>query len=197
VDFNDGTYGVRLGSSFYRVDDDLPVESIYNSNLAYAKLGVSNSMWVAIMEKAYAHYRNGSNSYATLNLGGLMTEVYPVLGSTATGNSWIRGYSSATAMANDIFNRWNNYQCVTMGFFTVPWGIPLSTPHAYSVASVTRNSWGVVTSITLHNPWGIDGQFPGAPSDANPYDGLVTLTPDQLFRCDGVVQFANGLQPWL
>ncbi|MFM7149886.1 MAG: C2 family cysteine protease, partial [Gemmataceae bacterium] len=152
VDFNDGTFGVRLGSNFYRVDDDLPVTSLYSTSPAYAKLGASNSMWVAVMEKAYAHYRNAANSYVALDQGGWMTEVYPILGSTSSAGRWISSYSSATALANDIFTRWNNYQCVSMGFLSGPSGLPLIYGHAYTVASVTRNSWGVVTSITLRNP---------------------------------------------
>ena len=47
----------------------------------------------------------------------------------------------------------------------------------YTVMYVTCDSSGVVTSITLRNPWGYDG----AGNDSNPYDGLVTVTPDQLF----------------
>ena len=69
VDFHDGTYGVRFGNNFYRVDSDLPVASSTSRTPSYAKLGANNSMWVAIMEKAFAHYRKGSNSYASIESG--------------------------------------------------------------------------------------------------------------------------------
>ncbi|MFM7151382.1 MAG: C2 family cysteine protease, partial [Gemmataceae bacterium] len=118
VDFNDGTYGVRLGSEFYRVDDDLPVFSLLNTRPAYADLGASNSMWVAIMEKAYAHYRTGENSYESIE-GGWMTEVYPALGSTVADGQWFDDYSTAAEMANDILNRWMSFQSVTLGFLDV------------------------------------------------------------------------------
>lgn len=50
VDFNDGTYGVRMGDRFYRVDNDLPVDSSNSSSPSYAQLGREGSMWVAIAE---------------------------------------------------------------------------------------------------------------------------------------------------
>lgn len=36
VDLDDGTYGVRLGNSFYRVDNDLPVSSSSSRAPVYA-----------------------------------------------------------------------------------------------------------------------------------------------------------------
>ncbi len=65
VDFNDGDYGVRLGNSFYRVDADLPVDSSRNSNPSYAHRGEDNSKWVAIFEKAWAHYPSCFTGYMT------------------------------------------------------------------------------------------------------------------------------------
>ena len=82
VDFDDGTYGVRLGNSFYRVDNDLPVDTPPSTrHPAYAKLGAENSMWVAVVEKAFAHYRTGANSYASLD-GGWSIEVNRAFRST-------------------------------------------------------------------------------------------------------------------
>ena len=77
---------------------------------------------------------------------------------------------------------------MTIGFVGALTGdVPLVTGHMYTVASVQRNSAGVVTSITLRNPWGVDG----AGSDGNTSDGLVTLTPAQLYAQTGRVNWGR------
>jgi hypothetical protein len=179
VDFNDGTYGVRLGNSFYRVDNDLPVHN-GGTTPAYAGLGAQNSMWVAIIEKAFAHYRTGANSYASIE-GGWMIEANQAFRSPSPGWRSLSSYSNATALANHIASLWNSYQAVTVGFTgaTAIGGAPLVMSHAYTVAWVTYNSSGAVVSITLRNPWGVDG---AGNMDGNPNDGYVTVTPAQIFN---------------
>jgi len=187
VDFDDGTYGVRLGNSFYRVDDDLPATSLSATNPANANFGAQGSMWVAIVEKAYAHYRTGGNSYSSI-ANGWSVEVNRAFRSASAGERSIASYGSATAMANDIYTRWSTYQAVTVGFAggSVAAGSPLINSHMYTVWSMTRNSSGVVTSITLRNPWAVDG----AGNDGN-NDGLVTVTPAQLFGSTGRVNWGR------
>ncbi len=189
VDFNDGTYGVRLGNNFYRVDADLPV-NIGGTTPAYAKLGAENSMWVAVVEKAFAHYRTGANSYASIE-GGWAVEINRAFGSTSAGEKSIESYSSATALANDMYSRWLNYQAVTIGFLGVRPGYtgaaPLIMSHMYTVMSFIRNSAGTITGIVLRNPWGFDG----AGNDGNTSDGLVTVTPAQLFAYSGRVNWGR------
>ena len=184
VDFDDGTYGARLGNNFYRVDNDLPVAGAWSTTPVYASLGAQNSMWVAIVEKAYAHYRTGANSYASIEVG-WGVDVNRAFGATSAADKAINSYTNATALANDIFNHWNHYDAVTVTFAggSITTGAPLINYHSYTVMYVTHNSSGVVTSITLRNPWGYDG----AGSDSNPYDGLVTVTPGQLFGSTGRV----------
>lgn len=192
VDFNDGTYGVALGGNFYRVDNDLPAYSSTSTDAAYAHLGLQNSMWVAVMEKAYAHYRTGANSYASIE-NGWSVEAARALGATTTGDNAISGYGSATALANAIYTQWNSYNEVTVGFVDSRYGkyLPggLINNHMYTVASVARNSSGVVTSITLRNPWGIDTDN-GSGNDGN-NDGYVTVTPAQLYALQGRVNYGR------
>ncbi len=192
VDFDDGTYGVRLGNNFYRVDNELPVwnaslsNAATSNNLRFAHLGAQNSMWVAIIEKAFAHYRTGANTYGSLE-GGWGVEVNRAFRSTSAGEMSIRSYSSAAALANDIANRWNNYQAVTIGFVgSLSGNVPLVGNHMYTVASIIRNSAGVVTGITLRNPWGVDG---AGNDGAN--DGFVTLTPQQIYAQMGRVNWGR------
>lgn len=190
VDFEDGTFGVRLGNNFYRVDDDLPVYSALSITPAYAKLGAENSMWVAVYEKAFAHYRYGQNSYGSIE-GGWGVEVNRAFGSAAPGARSLTGYASAAAIANDLYLRWSSGQAVTIGFLgerTPGVGTaPLVMGHMYTVARVIRNASGVVTSIVLRNPWGIDG----AGSDSNTSDGLVAVTAAQLLQYTGQVNWGR------
>ena len=54
VDFGDGTYGVKIRGRFFRVDADLPTNGPASRELTFAGLGVEDSLWVAMFEKAYA-----------------------------------------------------------------------------------------------------------------------------------------------
>lgn len=189
VDFNDGTYGVRLGNSFYRVDDDLPVSGTSESP-AYAGLGRENSMWVAIVEKAFTHYRTGANSYASIE-GGWAVEVNRAFNAPSTGERNIHSYLNATALAKEVNVLWKSREAVTIGFLgqkkeRIP-GTPLITGHMYAVMSVTYRA-GMVTSIVLRNPWGIDGT---EVRDGNPDDGLVTVTPTQIYQYAGRVNWGR------
>lgn len=186
VDFGDGTYGVHYGANFYRVDNDLPVVSPASSTPAYAGLGAGNSMWVAVAEKAFAYYRSGANSYASIE-GGWGIEVNRAFNATGTGSKMFTQYANAAALATELATRVANKESVTIGFLTVGSGVPVIGYHMYMVAGVTKNAAGVVTSITVRNPWGVDG----AGKDANPNDGLVTLTPAQVFSCTGAVNWGK------
>jgi hypothetical protein len=180
VDFGDGTFGVKLGGGFYRVDADLPTWGPGSTVPMYADLGRGGSLWVAVVEKAYAHYRTGDDTYASLS-GGWMSEAMRALNVPVNGDRWLGSYASATALANEVFAVWSTSNAVTVGLLTVPAGCPCVQSHAYTVAAVNRDAAGNVTSIVLRNPWGWDG----AGNDLNPADGLVTLTVDQLFACTG------------
>lgn len=191
VDFDDGTYGVRLGNKFYRVDNDLAVANSSSTTPAYAKLGASNSMWVAVIEKAFAYYRTGANSYKSID-GGWSVEVNRALGAPSAGEKEISSYSNAAALANDIATRFTNRESVTIGFLSArvtggTTGVPLIMKHMYTVMSIIRNSAGAVSQIVLRNPWGYDG----AGSDSNTSDGLVTVTPSQLFGLNGRVNWGR------
>ena len=180
VDFGDGTYGVRLGSNFYRVDGDLPATSSTSTNPAYAGLGAGGSLWAAVVEKAYAHYRTGANSYASLE-GGWSVEVNRAFGATSTGDYAISSYSSATALANAMYSAWANGRAATIGFTNIPAGSPLVDDHMYTIVSFTRNSAGQITHVTLRNPWAWDGVY----VDSNPNDALVTVSINTLYACTG------------
>ena len=57
---------------------------------------------------------------------------------------------------------------------TITAGVPLVPSHTYTLVNAfVSNS---VQYVTLRNPWGVDGAFPGVVPDSNPSDGLVTIT---------------------
>jgi hypothetical protein len=168
----DGTYAVqfvRAGRKvFVRVDADLPTWG--GANLAYAAYGAQQSIWVPILEKAFAIFRTGQARYASI-AGGWMTEVYAAFGRAST-TAWKA--ASAQALLQTVKQDLAAGQSVTWGVFTVPKGAPLISGHAYSVDSVVTDSAGNLTGLRLRNPWGTDG---AGNDGAN--DGYVTLTPTQ------------------
>ena len=183
VPLGDGTYIVRLYTTdsrgvatptYLRMDADLPVTS-YGS-LAYADFAAGNDgIWVALVEKAYAYYRYGSNSYATIN-SGWMAAAYRDL----TGFRDTHGQNSldvATAAKGSALGDWIAGQlsaghAVTLG--SDSGGGPIVAGHAYMAQAVTTENG--VQYVTVYNPWGVDG---GGNNDSNPYDGLVKLTVGQ------------------
>jgi len=188
VDFGDGTYGVRYGDSFYRVDNDLPVAG---TTLAYAQLGSQDALWVAIAEKAFAYYRTGANSYSSLN-GGWGIEVNRALRSSSTGEKDLTSFGSATQLVNLLVEKWNQYQAVTIGFLDFQSGkskngLPIIGSHMYTLAGFEKNSSGTITGIKLRNPWGVDG----VGNDGNPNDGIVTISPADLLRYNGWVNWGR------
>ncbi|MCG6155129.1 C2 family cysteine protease [Rubinisphaera margarita] len=184
VDFNDGTYGVRYGNRFYRVDNQLVVKS-GRTTPAYAKLGLQGSMWVAIAEKAWAHYRKGQNSFASTE-GGWSVEVNRAFRTRSAADRSFRGFSNSRSLGNYIGSLWSRSQAVTVGFSansTKSTSGTIVLGHQYTVTGVRRNSAGTVIQITLRNPWGVDG----ASGYGNRNDGYIKVTPAQLFRLAGRV----------
>jgi hypothetical protein len=182
ADFDDGTYGVKLGGRFYRVDNDLP---------GYARLGRDDSMWVAVTEKAFAAHRSAlfrlPASYANL-VGGWGREVNDAFGSVRSGYRTFGPGTDPAELAEFIARRFEAREATTIGFLRPGAGVPVVRNHMYSVAGVERDAAGVVVSITVRNPWGVDG---GGSTDANPADGLVTLTPAQIASCTGAVNWGR------
>jgi hypothetical protein len=174
ADLGDGTYAVQfmVGTTrtFVRVDADLPVNS--SSQVAYAQLGQQSSLWVAIMEKAYAFFRSTSASYASIE-GGYMGDVYDDMG---LANDSIFSASSGQSLLQQLKDALAAGEAVTFGTkSTITSGIPVVGGHAYLVDQVTVDSTGGVTGLRLKNPWGVDG----AGNDGNTADGYVTLTTSQ------------------
>ena len=181
VDLGDGTYAVRFdGDQFYRVDADLPTTRASSWAPVYAGLGIDNSLWAAICEKAYTHHREGANTYASIE-GGWGYEALAALNASGTGNRNINSYSSGQSILNDIANRFEDGLAMTCGFTAVPAGSPVVASHSYTVTGINRDASGRVISVTLRNPWG-----PFATGGT-----FVTMTGSDLTATEGKVCWGN------
>lgn len=156
TDLGDGTFAVRVmrGTTpkFYRVDADLPLRAGSAARLAYAQPGADNSLWVPLIEKAFALDRGGS--YRSLDRGGWMDTVYRALGLTARTLAFVNPVGSLTfAGAQLAFG-----SAVTLATKrSLRPDVPLTPNHAYSLVSVNLSASGTIESVTLLNPHALDG----------------------------------------
>jgi hypothetical protein len=177
VDLGDGTYAVQFtannGSRQYvRVDNDLPTSPYDRSRPAYAKLGAENSMWVAIMEKAFCYFRQNKGTYASIEAG-LMDESYRSMG-LAT-NTTFNG-ADANSTLSQIKSLLDGSWAVTTAVYDFDPSLNLVGYHSYTVDAVVTNDDGTM-NLRLRNPWGVDNYT--STDGAN--DGYVTLTAAQAF----------------
>ena len=176
VDLGDGTYAVQFTRNgqnvFARVDGNLATWG--GSSVAYAKVTNSqgnSALWVAIMEKAMTQFMGTTASYKNID-GGWMSVAYDSMG-LSEKNLWS---SSVTDLVTQLDAALTANKAVTLGIGSVPAGAPLIGGHAYTVDHLNKDATGKVVSITLRNPWGVDG----AGNDGKD-DGYVTATPAQVF----------------
>jgi hypothetical protein len=172
VDLGDGTYAVRLGGDqYFRVDADLPTPEPWIWTPMYAGLGVEDSLWVPIVEKAYAHFRYGTNTYASLE-GGRGREGLEGLNLIDVQRTAFEDYADSQALLDDIVSKLDSGLAVTADFYEIAEGVPLIGHHAYTVVGVNRDGANNVVSVILRNPHGPAGA-----------DASVTVTAAELFAC--------------
>ncbi len=170
VDLGDGTYAIQFKrnnvTQYVRVDADIPTWSD-SGVIVYNHPGNTGNQWVSIMEKAYAFFRSGSNSYASLDFG-WMISVYSDFGITANTYGLPIEQLSFYNTVSTALNNSKPVDIVTTP--TIVGGAPLVARHAYAVVGVSKDTSGTVF-VTLRNPWGYDGFN----VDANPADALLTI----------------------
>ena len=175
VELGDGTFAVRFNDysgrpTYVRVDGELPVTSW--GALQYAALGEGGSLWVAVMEKAYACYRYGGlANYLDLD-GGWMSEAFDALGHQSDA---IWEAADGQDLLAKIEDELRQDKAVTLAVFEPARYSPLVGAHAYTVDRVETDADGNRTLI-LRNPWGIDG----AGQDGSD-DGYVRVTAEQAY----------------
>ncbi len=161
INNGDGTYTVRFFTSsgtadYVTVNTALPVSSSKGSSLIYSNLGVGNSLWLPLAEKAYAQWnetgnegRGGKNDYASTE-GGWMGDVYgQVLGYSAQN---VYSMSSSTQLINAVTTSADAVTIGTDGTFNYSSSTGLYGDHAYVVLSYNSST----QLFQLYNPWGID-----------------------------------------
>jgi Calpain family cysteine protease len=143
--------------------------------VAYANLGTGNSLWAALLEKAFTYVRSGATpatpTYSTIDNGGWMSESFTALG--LSNSDYFP--SSASQLVSELGRLLSKGDAVTIAIDNPEDDAPLIGDHAYTVDHMSTDSKGNVT-IVLRNPWGVDG----AGNDGN-NDGYVTCTPAQLY----------------
>jgi hypothetical protein len=177
TELGDGTYGVQFGNTFIRVDGDLPTNS--GGSLINAGLGTGNSLWVAIMEKAWAFYRKGDSDWNSTGWG-WMDEAFSAMGvgtNTLNVDGWYKFWNNANNLWDYVCGELAAGKATTIG--TNGDATALVGSHAYMVESVYIDGYGV-RRVVLRNPWGSAGA-PGA---------YVTISAQQLFDSIGRVQSA-------
>jgi hypothetical protein len=191
VYFGDGTYGVNLGGTYYRVDDKLPVNEYGDTVAAYASTGVNNSMWVPVVEKAFAYYATvaGPAAYANLEAanGGTATAVYEAFGASSAFAGSIPfngpgGLPNSTQLGGTIASLFQSGYSISVGLTATVTGTSLTTGaqvtlpanREYTVLSYSQSFSGLITSVVLRDP---DGSNPlgVTVSIANLYASTGTL----------------------
>lgn len=171
IDMGDGTYIVKFvkaGSPvFVRVSNQVPTSG--GSNYRYARPGAAGTVWVPIMEKAFAYFRSSANTYASIS-GGWMGEVYSAMGvnsSTIWMNTSVTEQSLFSMLSSDLAAG----RAVTFG--TISPAPNLVGGHAYSLVSAVRDANGIAR-YTVRNPWGVSG------ASIESSTGLAILTYEQM-----------------
>jgi hypothetical protein len=173
VDLGDGTYAVQLKrngvNNFVRVDADLPVTK--GGSVAYNGLGnVKDTLWGAIMEKAWAFFRNSTGTYNGIK-SGIPQETFKTLGMSNDyyhPEAWYVIDESTQEFGRHLESLLKDGKVVILA--TDGEGGYLEAPHGYSVDKVIKDSTGKITHVRLRNPWGTDGK-----SGDSTNDGYITV----------------------
>jgi hypothetical protein len=170
VGLGDGTYvvdfkpnGAKGPDDFIRVNADLPVNSA--GNPLYAKLGPQNSLWPALLEKAWCFERPTATGWWNQNVG-----TYGMI--NGGGPNELYSKMSLPWVSLNSSNLWNEVVADVSAGMMVTLQTPASVSpglvasHCYVVDHLnysTVNILGVsikyVSSITLRNPWGGSNEF--------------------------------------
>src|SRR5262249_49782025 len=147
-----------LPDQYFRVDANLAVDS--TGSPVYAKLGRQNSLWVALLEKAWTVAKDMTNSAALSNDPNYAA--YGMLDGSGGGGPqalWTAlnipsfGRSGTASTLSDWLAGMNVCVTTTSG----PVSSALVSSHWYFVENITCiNSLGLTIPIsyTLRNPWG-------------------------------------------
>jgi fibronectin type 3 domain-containing protein len=177
VDMGDGTYVVQFMS--HNTPTFVRVSNAFSSGpfggFMYAHPGTDGSIWAMVMEKAFADFRTGANTYASIN-SGWMGEVYSDFGISSM--SFSTNSYTQTTLFNMLSADLASGDAVTFGTSQSPPN--LVGDHAYTLVSAYKDSSGVAHYV-VRNPWGVAGDA------VENSQGYATLTFAQM-----VANFVDG-----
>ncbi len=172
VDLGDGTYAVGFlrnnQPSYVRVDGQLPLGGTY-----YAR--ADTCLWVGIMEKAYAEFRTGSNSYDSLAAGS-PSDVWADLGFNSGWDN-TGDFQTVAGLYDYIRSALNSGEAVGLDTYYGAGDVFVGS-HSYLVTSAYTDGAG--QHVVLRNPWGFN------PGTANAY---LTVSPSQIMANCGWVEW--------
>ncbi|HEY2585389.1 MAG TPA: C2 family cysteine protease [Tepidisphaeraceae bacterium] len=170
VDMGDGTYVVQFqqhgADTFVRVNADFATGPF--AGFEYAHPGASGTIWAMVLEKAFAYFRSGDNTYASIGAG-WMSEVYADFG-VASAN-FVPGSYAESAFYTMISTDLAKGDAATLS--TSGSSPDLVADHAYTLVSASTDASGV-THYVVRNSWGTSGDALENPQ------GYATLTFAQL-----------------
>jgi Ca2+-binding RTX toxin-like protein len=173
ADLGDGTYAVRFFSGgvekFYRVDAQLPVESINGKNVLCFAGAARGTLWGPIMEKAFCFFRTAAHSYASIETGTAWS-VYDAFNLQHDTDEVI--WNSKDAYMTKMRNWLQAGGIVSVHTDSAALGCDLASSHVYTVVSVSAD----LKSVTLRNPWHKDDE---GFETGDPNDGYITISVDQ------------------
>ncbi len=189
VGLGDGTYAVQLfeasgAKTYVRVDAEFPAKS--SGAPVYAGLGADDSIWAAVVEKAWAFWRNNDSDYGSLHAG-LAEEAFDAHGSSSIRldiDSAYRASNTASDLLSYVAGELAAGDAVVIG--TINSGATtLVGAHEYMVDSVDL----AAGTVTLRNPWShnlIDTDGDGV-ADSGTSSAYVTVVASALLvDCENV-----------
>jgi hypothetical protein len=180
VDFHDGTYGAAIGGKFYRVDGRFPTT---NGQLTGAHLGQGNSLWVPVLEKAFAVYND--NDWEDLNgstIGQTPATAMEALGCKKVGSwgTWEFWHTGSGAFDKIRSEFYGGYSCILAVAKPSSEGYHnLVAEHVYTVSGF-KTIHGV-DYVQLRNPWGHNNN-PALTGIANPSSPYVWVSRHEIIE---------------
>ena len=187
VSLGDGTFAVRVGGGYYRVDADLAMSGglptfagfgndASGNDISASAAPTSGSLWVAMIEKAAAYSFGGT--YEDLD-GDFVQHGFGVMGYRAIFDATDDGVDDGNSTLNWIQTQLDAGRAVAFG--TEPEILGVSSAvvgqHCYSIDSIITDPVTGTRSIKVRNPWGDDG-----PVDNGMGDGYIILSGTMVYQ---------------
>lgn len=162
---------------FVRVNNSFSVGPF--SGYKFAHPGTSDTLWAMVMEKAFAWFRTGANTYCSIDTG-LMSEAYTALG--VRSNEFAPWDLSDDQLYSMFANGMQKSEAITLA--SDPSALDVVSGHTYTLIGVKKVNG--VNEYVLRNPWGTAGD------SLETSRGIATLTYDQLIENyeEGVIAVA-------